>query len=79
MCAYRTPITLEQRRRRQRFWEHFRQLSLLVAARFRIPDRHDSRGVAISENILDTAEVERRVDIKRAAIYKRIRSANFPL
>ncbi|WP_161981584.1 hypothetical protein [Aurantiacibacter suaedae] len=31
MRALRTPITLEQRRRRQRFWEHARQLTLMAA------------------------------------------------
>ncbi|WP_137681145.1 helix-turn-helix transcriptional regulator [Aurantiacibacter suaedae] len=32
----------------------------------------------MSEHLLDIAEVERRVGIKRAAIYKRIRTGNFP-
>ena len=31
MRMLRSPITLEQRRRRQRFWENVRQLALMVA------------------------------------------------
>lgn len=31
MIIPRAPVTLEQRQRRQRFWQHFRQLSLMLA------------------------------------------------